>query len=543
MEKVKCQYAKIKKPDDWPLNACEDLLERIQKAVSSFLDNPGFETREVLVSLINAHDFNQHSVYGEERISNYEVAILNLLFEESMMICLPSIRCFLYSFIGLRTRMQKMLHMTTKCLPKLGGILPLEIDAYEKGLHPTLFEYYKVYQFYIVNKEHSFAEELCLYAEELMEQNDSDVYLTRLDIFERCFTTIIHDISFSRGNKAEDIWFFSSDELIDIFATQGKMFSILKRKPTERPLRTMLMAEIGNFLLRSRNHYNNGYIYKYISEKTAHDSFINNEIWMSSIEKLNDSREGKVIKEILSDDSLIKAPWFDNAISFKNKRLYYVSSFSKSGNEEKMKKEYGPVVLGYKNDRIGDLLSPIRKNKISQKTDNCGKPVKTFPMFSPVIAFDVLYDRKKLKEELSFLFQVIDLFPMANTDKNIFLENIIQYWLLSAKDEKWAYEKERRYLLFLYEEDDFYETKIESDYLKEKTSLLVLPDFVLGNHCHKIDIKDNTDIKRKALSSQPYLYCNKCFYWDYDLVYRSITEIGKCPVCGSTEISIENKKY
>lgn len=540
MGRAEQRYTMIEKPSDWPLNACEDLLERIQKSVSSLIDNPGFETREVLVSLLNAHDFNQQSVYGEDRISDYEVAVLNSLFEKSMIMCLPSLRCFLYSFIGLRTRMQKMLHLMSKTIPELVEVLPLDVNAYEKGLFPTLFIYYKVYQHYTVRKEHSFSEELCLFAEEQIKQNDSgEDYKKRLDVFERCFTTIIHDISFSRGNKTEDIWKFGREELLEILTVQAKILNILKKNPAERPLRTILMAEIGNYILRSRNEYAAGYIYKYISKEVAFNSFMNNEIWMSSIEKLNDSREGAVVKEVLADDSWDKVVWFDNTISFEKKRLYYVSSFSKSGKEERMLREYGPVVLGYKNDRIGDLISPIRKYISNQKTDNCGS--KSFPMFSTVIAFDVLYDREKLKEELRFLFQAIDLFSMSVLDKNSFLENIIQYWMLSAKDEKWAYEKERRYVLFLYEENVYFETKIESNYLKEKSSLLLIPDFVLGNHCFKADIRKNIEIKRKALSCQPYLYCNNCFYWDYDLAHKTITERSKCPVCGSTAICIENK--
>jgi len=316
------RHIAVEKPSDWPLNDFEDLLERTKDAVVSFMDTPGFETREVLVSLINAHDYNQQSIFGEDRISNYEVATLNFLFERSLMICLPSLRCFLYSFIGLRTRMQKMLHFMSKSVPELGGVVPLNIEAYENGLHPTLRVYYKIYQLYTVCKEHSFAEELCLSVEAMIYQNNTDCDCReKLDSFERAFTTIIHDISFSRGNKAEDIWFFDRNEILSIFSAQGKMLSILKKNPSQRPLRTMIMSEIGNFVLRSRNDYSIDCIHKYISEKTSADSFINNEIWMSSIERLNDSREGRVIKEVLSDDSWEKAPWFDNSISLEKKEI------------------------------------------------------------------------------------------------------------------------------------------------------------------------------------------------------------------------------
>jgi len=217
-----------------------------------------------------------------------------------------------------------------------------------------------------------------------------------------------------------------------------------------------------------------------------------------------------------------------------------VSSFSKTGENEKMRGGYGPVVLGYKNDRIGDLLSPIRKYTFVNQSSNNGQQNTVIPMFSTVIAFDVLYDKEKLKEELSLLFQIISLFPMSVPEKNSFLENILQYWIFSAKDEEWDYENERRYILFLYEENEYFETRIEFDYLKEKSSLLLFPDFVIGNHRNKDGIRKNIETKRKKLSPQPYLYCDNCFYWDYDMSRRPITEIGRCPVCGSSDIHVAN---
>lgn len=542
MNRVPLHCVLVDKPHDWPLNAFEDLLDRIQKATSSFIENPGFQTREVLVSLINAHDYNQQSVFGEDRVSEYEVAVLNHLYEQSLMLCYPTLRCFLYSFIGLRTRMQKMLHYMSLNIPDLGEALPLNVDSYENGLIPTLFFYYKVYQSYTVNKEHSFSEELCIFAQECIDSNSSDEdYRNRLDVFERSFTTIINDISFSRGNKAEDIWFFDRKELYSIIAVQAQMMNILGKNPAERPLRTMLMAEIGNYILRSRNDYNNDRLYKYISEDVSRISVQNCEIWMSSIDMLNDSREGRVLEEVFADDSLVKPSWVSDSISFEKKRLYYVSSFSRNGNEEKMKMEYGPVVLGFKNDRIGDLISPIRRFDFNQEF---GKSITNnvyIPMFSTVIAFDVIYEKEKLKEELRFLFELINLFSMSDSDKNRFLENILQYWLLSAKDDRWEYEKERRYLLFLFNENDYYETRFENGFIKEKSSILVLPDFVLGKHRDKVTIGKNIESKRKTLSSQPYLYCNNCFYWDYDLA-RSVEKIDNCPVCGSKHISVENMK-
>ena len=49
------------------------------------------------------------------------------------------------------------------------------------------------------------------------------------------------------------------------------------------------------------------------------------------------------------------------------------------------------------------------------------------------------------------------MFGLTDKEKSEFLSEIIQYWLLSVKDKKWSYERERRYVLFLYDEYDYTE--------------------------------------------------------------------------------------
>jgi len=69
------------------------------------------------------------------------------------------------------------------------------------------------------------------------------------------------------------------------------------------------------------------------------------------------------------------------------------------------------------------------------------------PYISQVITFDVLYDREEAKEELTYLFEIVDMFEMDDSDKKQFLQDLLQYWILSVKDYKWHEEKERRYVL------------------------------------------------------------------------------------------------
>lgn len=52
------------------------------------------------------------------------------------------------------------------------------------------------------------------------------------------------------------------------------------------------MTQLSNFILKSRNNYNEDYICKYISEDVARESIKNHEIWMRK-DKILMMRENK----------------------------------------------------------------------------------------------------------------------------------------------------------------------------------------------------------------------------------------------------------
>lgn len=128
---------------------------------------------------------------------------------------------------------------------------------------------------------------------------------------------------------------------------------------------------------------------------------------------------------------------------------------------------------------------------------------------------------------------VIDKFKMSNQDKKKFLEGILQYWILSVKDSEWEKERERRYVLFIYLEYDYKEMEIDDGWLKLKTSIFLLPDFILGNNPSKIEFRRQIDGKRKGTSMKDYIFCKNCLSRDYDAI---IANVNKCPICGSTNI-------
>lgn len=174
------------------------------------------------------------------------------------------------------------------------------------------------------------------------------------------------DISNMHGSKREKLWEFTREELYKLLAIEAKLLRINKQAANIRPVKGVLMMMISNFILKSRNGYNNDYICKYLPIEVAKSSISNHQIWMKKTELLNDEREQKVIPELFEDISWIHYDWIKD-IDFSETRNYYVSCFSKSINSSHMQDGYGECLYGYKNDRIVDLIGPIGLYTLTKK--------------------------------------------------------------------------------------------------------------------------------------------------------------------------------
>ena len=340
------------------------------------------------------------------------------------------------------------------------------------------------------------------------------------------FVTMMNDISYFECKKRNGIWAFSRSELLKLFELEAKLVSDIGEHPMERPLKGVLMTTISNFILKSRYDYNSDFVAKYISSEVALKSISNHEIWIRETTLLNDSREEKVIPELFQDITWMQTDWAKN-IEFTRTRHYYVSSFCKNYDDDTMKKKYGECVYGYKNDRLVELLAPIHLGHNEEE--------QTYPAFSQVIAFDVLYDKEMAKEEILFLCKIISLFKIDDSEKHDFLEEIMQYWILSVKDENWEEERERRYVIFMYDGYDYIDiTYQESDFLKVKTTIFLLPDFILGNNPAKYQIRASLDNKRQATAMKDYDLCPVCLSADFDSVLDAPCI---CKICGNGEVN------
>ena len=505
----------ILKPSDWPINAKEHALERINSALLFFIDNPGYRTKEILVSLVSQYDLNQKSYFGLYRVTEYEVAIINCLYIYENTINLKSLSLYLYGIIGDTIR-------TQKAVSKMKHNDFLGVEVYQH-LFPPLRLYSNAYYNFKYLKNRRFADQLIATINQILSEGISE---DNLFLLTKSYVLLLHDLSYFRCKKSSTIWAFSRDELIKLFRLEAKLLKMNHQSAIVRTQKGVLMPTISNYILKSRNSYNAEYIYKFVSESVAEKSIENHEIWMSEVEHLNDKRELKVVPELFSNKQWLDYKWARN-ITFSPVRNYYVSSFCKTSTDARMHKTYGSCVYGYKNDKLAELLAPIKIHKNGNER---------LPSLSQVLSFDVIYDTQEAQQEINFLCSIIDLFQLTPTEKTEFFQAIMQYWLLSVKDKKWSYERERRYVLFLYDDYDYIELdQADERFLKLRTTALTSPDFILGDNPSKFYIKSMIDERRRAISAKNYMFCSNCFSCDFDAVYK---EYKSCPICGSSDFHL-----
>lgn len=136
---------------------------------------------------------------------------------------------------------------------------------------------------------------------------------------------------------------------------------------------------------------------------------------------------------------------------------------------------------------------------------------------------------------------IINLYDLTETDKNVFLNSIIKYWLLSVKDKKWSYEKERRYEIFTNEDTSYIESTIDDRFLKVKSLLFTIPDFIEPGSNNKEVIEKNRISKLYSLSTKSFVFCNNCLFSDFDYGVTFIKEEYKCKNCKSNQVIFLNK--
>ena len=404
---------------------------------------------------------------------------------------------------------------STANLVKMCNMFPYDKIQVEKcypGLFPQLQYFFLASYYYMYEKKRSFCDELI---------NTIEIIELTNHFSPEQIATMLNNVLYDLSGKCTNHWFnefnFNRDELLKLFTKSSGLMKKASLNQKDSPHKGILCMAISNFVLRSRNDYDFSNVYKCIKKEVADMSFGNGELWMKKRSHLNDKREGKVMREVFSNRKWIKYDWA-KSMKFTYERESFTCSFSREIPNEKMKKEYGEYVYGYHNDTIGPSITTLIKCKNTAK-------------FSQYIFYDVLYSRDEFRNEMNYLFSIIDSFTISDEDKRFFLEQIIDYWKLTIKDKRWEYEKERRYEIIHFNEYEYTECTITDELLKNKAPLLSYPDFIVGENYLKpfLMIRAKEKATFQSIGEYPVI-CKKCLYR-----YFPFGKDSKCPICGSND--------
>lgn len=206
-----------------------------------------------------------------------------------------------------------------------------------------------------MEKDKSFSQQLILTIKSMRMAINNNVEI--IDLIQ-AINSLIYDLSFIICSPKLAIVHFNRQELLQIFEIVINMWNSNNLNPSERPLRGVFTIALTNWVLKSRNDYNKGLLYKCVPNSAVTQTFVNKQVWMKNTKLLNDKREGVTFKNLFDSTKWMIKDWAKH-INLDSEIIRYVCSFSKIYPNKKMQNKYGHNIYGYKNDRIGGLLSPI----------------------------------------------------------------------------------------------------------------------------------------------------------------------------------------
>ena len=460
------------------------------------------------------------------RVTDYEVMLVNSIYHQAHHYFLDFLKSRLYEIVADVSLTEKNVQMGWAMLSGQGPRKFEPIEAY-KRLERPLRLFYFGYQEYTCCKGGPLSKYLIRNVRNLYE---CDSLMKHIPAIAMSFSLMLLDLSAMRGTPNEREIHFSRKELAALFAEESKLIALSGSSPAVSPFLGVLKVQISNFILRSRGGYHDGVSYKCIHTEDAKKSWVNGQLWMRKTELLNDDREGECLRELLDELPTMGYSWLKR-FDLNPVRRYWVSSFTKRRPSEAFKSDYGHAVYGFKGDRAAELIAPLMKRHWVRSDGNDSYDDYAL---SQVVCMDVLYDKAKARSELEFLCSTVDRFKMSAREKQSFLEDIMQYWMLSVKDSKWKAENERRYVLFDHFGDEYLDVEFDENFLKLKTDLLRLPDFIVSPH--PLEAKLSRYIGNKiATELSSCMYCENCLNRDFDTTTLTQEDL-KCSICGSRRL-------
>ena len=503
------------KPEDFPANNRESRLLKIYELLTQIPKQPDYKIREVLSSLCIETDLNEKNSFGQMRFTTYEVTLINSIYLTASTLHAEFIKVYLYREM---IAIERQFRMGNNMKRQFG--LPEDDEQETIGsLISMLKIFYVIYSNFKTNRSRSFIDEI-INTYNTFVQHTSDEKI--INEKTRDFIAMLLDLSYVDSYKTFPVLKFDRSDLEKLFKFISYALKRTKQNPSERPLLGVMCLLTSNYIFKSRHGYNNENLYKCISDDTLEQALENFEIWMNKTANLNDKREGKFMVDLFKNKNWINYDWAKKAQL--KERTSYVSSFVKGMPSNQIAKRYGGNFLGYKNDKIAATIAPFTVIK------NHGLNLEH------VVIYDIIYSRKEAKEELNFLFFVVDCFNLSADEKIKFLEAVLPYWKYSFKDSRWKEEKERRYEILHFESNNYIETSISDNYFKIKTALLNFPDIAIVSK-HKSKLIERRFEKLNFISNREYQFCNDCLSSDFD------NSSGlSCNVCGSKSVILMNKK-
>jgi len=503
------------KPEDYPANSREARIESIYNLLTKIPKDPNYKIKEVLSGICVETDLNEKDSTGVMRLTTYEISLINSIYLISSQLHAEFIKIYLYKEM---ISLERQFRMGNQMKRQYGIPEDNEMDTIAE-LIPMLKLFYVFYSDYKYYNSRSFIDQIIsTYNSFLNGVDNEEVILER----SRNIISMFVDLSYVDSYKTFPTIKLDRNEMYKMFQFVSTVIKNTNQDPSKRPLLGALCLLISNFILKSRNEYNKEYLYKCLSDNVLESALDNFQVWMNKTSNLNDKREGKVFIDLFSNKSWIKVDWAKKAKIIDRKS--YVSSFVKSMPTEKIKQRYGGNLLGYKNDKIASVLAPFTVEKTHGLS------------LGHIVIYDIIYSRIEAKEELNYLFQVINLFGTSDENKIKILEAILPYWRYSFKDSKWKEENERRYEILYFDTLNYLETEENNGYFKIKTSLLNFPDMAFVKNNKNILMNRRTE-KLSHTTRKEYLFCENCLSSDFDNI-RS----NECNVCGSKSVIIMNKK-
>ena len=514
----------VGRPWGWATRNLRELrVECVWTAIRDYYRDPNPMTRDVMLTHAFDCEFEDLPSDDSTAVSAYEVSLVLHIYRAGCCFASSAVKLFAYHVVMEWVRIDQRWRQGRRNL-----------------FFSSLQLFYDVFAAYVSDGgKKSFYDYLeCNVRERLKSVKDA----ADLDKVERAYVSLLMDVSCSLGAKRDVVFRIRREQLMSLIKLEAEILKRGGKRIMTRPLKGTLMIQLSYLILKSRGEVLPESVYKHISNDDLARALENGELWVRDVRDLNDKWEGIPARELVDELAVEGVKWLQG-LDWEFHKSFYVACYSHEGNPESLG-SYGECVLAYNGDRLADFLGPIYLRVETLPTPNGGAIKEGYPMLSQVAVLDVVYDRDQARNELAFLAECVDVLGNSDDEKRAFLGEILQYWKLSFKDRvereephrEWCREKERRYVIFYYEDYNYIHQRIENRWLKMDSTVVLAPDAVLGpiSSGSKTTICENLAMRYRHTSLDNYCLCRDCLARTY---VRQLQPYTTCKMCGSKNLT------